>query len=129
MSTQNIRLLLNRINAAWLSGNFDDLAQLLDPEIVIRGPNLEHLARGRDAAINSYKDFTRQAKVHSFKEGEPEVDLNGNIAVAICPWQISYEMNGQTYDETGRDLFVLAFTEGNWRAVWRAVLSSPAAQK
>ncbi len=34
-------------------------------------------------------------------------------------------MNHQDYHESGHDLLVLTYEEGEWKVVWRAVLSSP----
>jgi hypothetical protein len=45
--------------------------------------------------------------------------------VATCSWEISYETQGQAYQEAGRDLFVLIPTGGRWQVIWRAVLLSP----
>ncbi len=63
--------------------------------------------------------------MREFKESDPDIDLWGNTAVATYSWEITYEMNGQNYHESGQDLFVLTRDEDGWRAVWWAILPSP----
>jgi len=121
----DVQLLVNKINEAWLKGRPQDLQEYFHPEIVIKGPGFEEMARGREACVRSYEDFTRQAKVREFKVSAVAVDLCSNTAVATCPWEITYEMKGQVYHESGQDLFVFTRNEGRWQVIWRAVLTSP----
>jgi ketosteroid isomerase-like protein len=121
---EQIRFLLRRINAAWLKGRLEELEECFHADIVIRGPDLREMARGRESCVRSYADFIRQATVREFQESEPDVSIWGNTAVSIYSWDITYEMKGQEHHERGRDLFVLTRDDGGWRAVWRTVLLS-----
>jgi ketosteroid isomerase-like protein len=128
---EDVRRLLERINGAWLQGTSETVEAALDgcfhEEVVFRGPGMELLGRGRDVCAGSYAGFLRQATVRECTLSEPEIDLAGDTAVASYGWEMTYQLDGTEYSESGRDLFVLARGEGGWRAVWRAMLPAPAA--
>ena len=42
--------------------------------------------------------------------------------MAIYGWEMTYEMDGQTYTESGSDILALAKTGGRWLITWRAML-------
>ena len=122
---EEIRLLLNKLNDAWRSGNTEQLDACFHEGVVFKGPNLAEMGRGREACVTSYQDFLRQATVRDFQWSEPVIDVWGNAAVASYSWQIRYEMNAKAYDEPGQEVFVLIRDRDRWKAVWRAVLSLP----
>jgi hypothetical protein len=126
---EEIRLLLNQINNAWLKGAPDELPGLLKEcfhdGMVIKGPGFQEMGRGKEVCVRSYMDFLRQAAVRQCTLSDPDIDLCGDTAVATYSWEMTYAMNGQDYHESGHDLFVLTRAEGRWRAFWRATLPSP----
>lgn len=125
---EQVRLLLQRINDAWLYGSAEEIPQKLEDcfhdQMVIRGPDFQELGRGKAACAKSYQDFLNQAKVQNCKLAEPHIDIAGDTAVAAYAWEMTYELNGQTYTESGHDLFAFTRDQGRWRAVWRTVLPS-----
>jgi hypothetical protein len=124
-SRKEVQDLINRINEAWLGGRTGELNEYFHNDMVIRGPDLTELARGRETCVKSYEDFVQKSLVRNFKASEPEVDLWDGMAVATSSWAITYELQGQAYQELGRDLFVLTRAGGRWLVIWRAVLLSP----
>jgi hypothetical protein len=122
---EEIQDLISKINQAWLGGRIGELHEYFHNDMVIRGPDFTKLARGRGACVKSYEDFIQKSLVRNFKASEPKVDVWDNSAVATCSWEITYEMQGQAYQEFGRDLFVLTRSGGRWQVIWRAVLLSP----
>ncbi len=121
---EQIRTLLTELNEAWLEGRWGVLTDCFRNDVVTRGPQLQEMARGREASVKSYQDFIRLATVREFKAREPVIDVFGTVAVASCPWEIDYRMNDRDIRESGHDLLVLTYAEGEWKVVWRAVLSS-----
>ena len=122
-----IRLLIDRINDAWLKGPPEQIPAAMEDcfhnQMVIRGgPDFQLMAGGKAACIQSYTDFLRQASVRACTLSEPQIDVSGDTAVAICPWDMTYELNGQEYRESGHDMFILSRVDGKWTAVWRALL-------
>jgi ketosteroid isomerase-like protein len=127
---EEIRLVLGKINDAWLKGRPEDLRAVLDrcfhDDIVIKGPGFQAMGRGKEACVKSYADFERQARVRSCQLSEPEIDHAGDTAVATYSWEMTYELDGHEYHESGHDLFVLTRIQGRWQAVWRAMLPAQA---
>jgi hypothetical protein len=88
------------------------------------GRTSRNSAAGKAACAKSYQDFLNQAKIRNCKLAEPLIDVAGDTAVAACAWEMTYELNGQTYSESGHDLFVFNRDQGKWLAVWRTLLPS-----
>jgi ketosteroid isomerase-like protein len=124
MARTALAALVEDLNRAWLDGRWGDLAPLVDAEVVLLTPDGERVT-GREAFVASYRDFARRARVRSFAPGEPKIDVWGDTAMASCPFHIVYEAGGDTHDESGTDLLLLARStarNGGWRVVWRTML-------
>jgi ketosteroid isomerase-like protein len=91
-------------------------------DVVMRGPVLSFLGKGRDLAVQSYQDFVTQAEVKSFSLDDPEIDVAGDTATAQYKWVMTYALGEQEYTEHGRDVFVFARRDKKWLVVWRALL-------
>jgi uncharacterized protein (TIGR02246 family) len=124
-SIQEIRDLLRKINNAWLKGNPDELNEFFHPDIVMKGPNFQTFATGRDACVQTYRDFLASAIVKDYQESEPDIDFWQNIAVAVMPWKMTYELSVQEYTESGHDVFTFVREDGKWLAVWRIIVTKP----
>jgi hypothetical protein len=98
------------------------LSQCFADDAVMRGPGFALAAKGREAAVQSFVDFTTQAEVKAFTAEEPTIDVSENTAVAQYQWQMTYVLAGQEYTEQGQDLFVFSRSEGRWLVIWRALL-------
>jgi hypothetical protein len=121
---ERVRLLVQQINSAWRNGRPEELHQYFHEDMVIVGPDLRELGKGRGPCVKSYQDFIAATTVHDYKESEPVIDVCGRTAVATYNWEIAYELNGQVLRETGQDLFVFGLENDRWQAVWRALLPS-----
>ncbi len=123
-----IRNQLTRINEAWQQHRGDAMTTVLNKcfadDVVMRGPGFALTGKGREAAVQSYLDFTSQAVVKAFSTEEPTIDISGDAAVAQYEWQMTYVLAGQEYTEQGHDLFVFARIADSWLVVWRALLPS-----
>jgi ketosteroid isomerase-like protein len=121
-----VRDLVKQINQAWLSGKVAELNSYFHDDMVIKGPAFQELCRGRAACVKSYEEFLAQAKVLDYKEAPPAVDMFGRMAVALCPWEMTYALAGKQYRETGHDTLVFTRETGRWLVVWRLMLVDPA---
>jgi len=117
-----IRRLLHDLNDAWVSGRLEALGQHLDDDMVMVPPGLRKRLVGREACVESYRDFVRRARVRGFIASEPLVEVWGDTAVARYGFQLDYEMYGEDHRDLGQDLFVFTRRDGRWRAVWRTLL-------
>jgi ketosteroid isomerase-like protein len=123
----SIRHVIRTINECWLARRYAEIADHVAEEVVIAPPGSEVRLRGRDAYVQSYRDYDQAAKTHEFLPGEPQIDVTGQTAVAICPFEVLYELNGTRYRERGRDMLVFSRSTGEWRVVWRSMQTEPAA--
>jgi hypothetical protein len=117
-----VRQTLDAINRAWRERRFDALTELLDEHIVMKGPGLKELVRGRQATIESYVQFMAQSNVIEYAESNHAADLWGNIAVATYDWVMTYEQKGQPKTDQGHDMFVFSRNGSRWLAVFRLIL-------
>ena len=121
-NVETIRDLMKSINEAWLKGQTAELKAFFHPCIRFVSQNLETLADDRQACINSYADFTNNAKLLSFTESDLDIQTWGSTAVASYRFDIEYNLNNQTHRDSGRDMFFFTFQDSRWRAVWRMML-------
>lgn len=126
MDEQEIGALIDRMNRAWLEGPIEELpaalAECFHENMVIRGGDLEAHGVGRDACVQSYVDFLNSTVIHRCELETPSIDIAGETAAAVYGWEMTYETGGQTYDEAGSDILMLAKIGGRWWITWRAML-------
>lgn len=113
---------VQRINQAWVLRRTEDLEALLHSAMVIAPPPPTTPIRGRDACIESYREFALAARVLHFEELSPAVEVFDTTAVATYDFAITYEANGTYTTERGREVIVLVREEARWLAVWRTQL-------
>ena len=118
---QAVAAVLARIGAAWTQRRYADLADCFASDMIIVAPDGSRVT-GRNACVASYRAFLDHTTITDYREAPPQIDLLGDAAVAIVPWQITWQDDGTEHRETGRDLFVLTCKGGSWRAAWRMVL-------
>jgi uncharacterized protein (TIGR02246 family) len=121
-AVDEIRELIKRLNDAWVLGQPGELAQFFREDIVMVRPDFTQRTEGRDACVASYEEFCKQAAILDFKLLEPIIDVFGDTAVASYAYEISYEMGGERFKDSGRDLFVFIRQDNKWQAVWRTMI-------
>ncbi len=121
-----VRAVLERINSAWLKYEPDKIADAMacyfHEQVVFVGPGLVPVVQGRQAGVQSYVDFRRQATVHSCEIDEPVIHVVADTAVVTGKWRIAYSLGENRYEETGQDAYVLSRTSDQWQVIWRAML-------
>ena len=121
---EQILTLVRQLNDAWASGHPEQLAEFFHKDIVMVHPDFSGRAQGRDVCVASYAEFCSQATIHGVKLGEPGVEVFGNTAVTTYSYELDYEMGGERFKDSGRDLFVFVREDGKWQAVWRTMIIS-----
>lgn len=117
-----IRRTLDELNLAWREGRFGDLTRYFDKDVVVKGPGLREIVRGREALVQSYVDFTTKSKIQEYSESNHSIDRWGQTAVAVYDWSMSWEQKGKTEQATGQDMFVFQLQNSEWKAVLRVML-------
>ena len=120
-----IRSAVEKINGLWLAGRYDEIGDFLADDVVVAPPGSDARVRGRAAYVQSYRDYDRAAVTKDFVPSEPQVDVVGDVAVAVCPFFIEYEMQGEVHREKGRDILVFIRAEGKWLVAWRTMQTEP----
>jgi hypothetical protein len=113
---------LLRINRAWLDGQVEALAALVDANIVMALPGFTGRVQGREEFLEGFRDFCANAQVHEFHDHGYDTDVIEDTAVISFQYEMIYERSGERYRATGRDLWVFRDRDGSWIAVWRAML-------
>lgn len=122
----DVKDLIRELNETWLRGRIDDLGQFFARDVVVAPPGDKHRVIGREAVVDSFRQFVEQAKTHRFDELDLQVDVVATNAVAVLEFAIRYEIEGLTYEERGRDILVMALSEGVWQIVWRTQVTDEA---
>ncbi|NJL29475.1 MAG: nuclear transport factor 2 family protein [Thermoanaerobaculia bacterium] len=112
------------LNQAWLEGRVDDLPAFFHEDVVMQLPRAGGRVEGREAMVESYRQFIEAADIHTFEIAKLQVDVFEGTAVASLEFAITYELGDTIYEETGTDLTVLSLGEEGWQVVWRTQLPS-----
>jgi hypothetical protein len=117
-----VRQALDCLNQAWRTRRFDVLGRCFDDDIVLKGPGLRELARGRGPVVQSYIDFMQRSDVTEYTESNHFVHSWDHTAVAGFDWSMTWVQNGETDRGSGQDLFVFERRGDRWLAVLRVML-------
>jgi hypothetical protein len=123
--SQNVDVLqelMKNINETWLKGRAAELKAFFHPHIRFVSPDLKTLGEGYQACINSYADFTNNARVLSFSESDFDIQTWGSSAVVSYRFEIEYDLEGEIHRDSGRDMFFFTNQDSRWLAVWRILL-------
>jgi len=118
---REVRDVVERIHELSKAKRYDEIGALLADDVVIAPPGAADRVRGRDAYVQSYRDFDAAAKTLAFERAEAEIDVVGDTAVAICRFAVTYELEGRTHD-----LLVFTRLPEGWRIAWRTMETEPA---
>ena len=113
---------LQRINAAWLRGELDNLSETLHERMLVVPPGFTQRIEGAVSCAEGYQDFARTATVQSYEESDASVDVFGATAVVSYRYRLTYTMEGTSYQDTGNDVYVFVFEDDRWQAVWRTLV-------
>lgn len=120
--TDEIWQLVQRMNEAWAKDGPEELASFFHEDIVMVHPDFTQRTEGRAACVASYEDFRKQAAILHINIGNPGIDVFGDTAIVTYSYEIAYEMGGERFNDTGRDIFVFVRENDRWLAVWRTMI-------
>ena len=118
---EEIWQIIQAINDAWLKGHAEDLMDYFHDDMVIVTPDGKEQGRGKVVCIESYKGFSAMAIIKEFKDTDPAIVVYGNTAIASYTFKMTYEMNNESFNDMGRDIYVLNREKGKWLTVWRTI--------
>ena len=118
-------------NSAWVNGNPQSAAvrQLFHPDVVMyHGSNVSTpVARGVDAMVQSFVDFTTYAATNDFKvlqdpAEQYSVEVFEDSAVVAYRFIIEYKsrQDGIVHREKGQEVLVFVkLQDDEWKVIWR----------
>ncbi|MCX6149541.1 MAG: nuclear transport factor 2 family protein [Ignavibacteriales bacterium] len=112
--------ILEKLNRSWaVEHNTEKLKEYFHENMVVLEPGRKERREGRKECIDGWKNFVEATKIHYWKESDHKVQLygDGKFAVVTYYWDMSYDMNDQTFTLGGRDMFVMVKEDGKWWAV------------
>jgi ketosteroid isomerase-like protein len=112
----------SEFNRMWLERRFEDLTQILADDIIMRGPQLVELGRGRDICVESYRKFMDSAEVLEFSQTNESANAWGDTAAVTYQWTMTYSQAGETKRDEGQELLVFTYLAGQWKLVLRVIL-------
>ncbi len=118
---ETIQSAVREINEHWRTGEYDRIGARLAGDVIIAPPGFDGRVRGRDAYVQSYRDYDQGVRTLDFAAGDPQVDLIGDVAVAVTPFRVVYEVHGTRHQESGHDILVFSRLHGEWMVVWRTM--------
>jgi ketosteroid isomerase-like protein len=119
---EEIRNLLDRVNEAWRARRYDELQEYFADDIVMKGPGLKELVRGKGPVVQSYADFMDKSDVTHYTESNHFVHRWDQTAAAGFDWSMTWVQNGTTDSASGQDMFVFERRGDRWIAVLRVML-------
>lgn len=112
---------VHAINEAWVNNRAGKIGVHLHPECVMASPDFDQYLRGKEAVVQSYVDYTQQAKTMAFGIANASVDIFGDTAIVNATFVVTYALAGKTYEGGGREVWVLKRANDRWYGVWRSL--------
>jgi len=113
---------VQKLNRAWRENRFEELRDVFDADVVMKGPGFKDLVRGRDALVRSYADFMAQSKVVEYAESDHLRHVWTDAAAVTYNWAMTYEQKGERKRESGQEMFVFVRRALHWSAILRVML-------
>ena len=120
---EEIKSIIKDVNDATLGSKETDLGQFFHDGVKFVAPDFNSALEGKEAALNSYREFRENAELKGYELGEPDVSIFDTTAVATYSFDMRYKLAEETYHETGRDIVVLARRDDEWKIVWRTLVT------
>ena len=108
---------LRKLNDCWTQGDGRDLVHYFHENMVAITPTDRLRREGRDACVAGWVGFAAHARIHHWKELDPQIQVFGSAAIVTYYFDMAFDMGGQTIHLGGRDMFTFIKENGKWWAV------------
>ena len=120
-ATQEVLQTIRAHNKAWTElEDADEQAKYVHDDIIFVSPPYHEPTTGKKAYMEDYQEWYDSAKVHYFKEVNPEVVFHCDGKYALVTYQIdmSFDFGDQTVDHwQGMNMTTLVYDGGRWLIV------------
>lgn len=117
---QEIIDFIRKMNQLWTTeGKPQELSEYFHDDMVSVSPNYPERIVGRNACVDAWAAFSRNAKIEYWKEYEHLVQFynDGKSAVLNYYFEVAFVMNGTKIISKGRDMFFLIKEDNRWWVV------------
>jgi hypothetical protein len=108
------------LNRTWtVENNADGLREFFHEDMVAFTSDERERLEGRQACIDSWKDYTMKHRIHHWEEIDPRIQLfcNGEAAVVTYYYNITVSRGGQKLHSSAREMLFLVRENGHWWVV------------
>ena len=116
-----IKDIVHAINECWRLKDYEGIGSYLADDVIVAPPQSDKRIHGRAAYVQSYRDYDQTAETLEYLPGNRKVDLIGDTAIAICPFEVVYKLQSAKHHEQGQNILVFRFSQGSWKIVWRTM--------
>lgn len=117
--TREIESLVERLNDSWLNDKLENMDMFFHKQVVMLQPGTNKKVIGREALIDSYREFVESSEVSDFRTKDLAIDVFEDTAVVFYTFRIKYRVETTNYDEEGSEILILHRHNERWLIVWR----------
>ncbi len=108
------------LNEAWQQGDWDLLASMYHPQVVLVPPDLGPNLVGWQAILETYQDFRARAQLHELRVLNVDAHEFEHSQIVHCEFKADYSLDDARSVETGVEIYVLEQGPKNRpRIIWR----------
>ena len=116
--------LVETFNNGWTQGKLDKTASCLHNDVIFLSPDGKSEIRGKDKCLETFKQYSEIADTKIFDVISVTIDQWNDTAMVKLEYYIEYTLNEKLNKEKGIEAWTLILENGEWKIVWRALLSN-----
>jgi ketosteroid isomerase-like protein len=117
-SSDEIDTFVRELNAAWQSEDWAGLGACYHEHAVLLPPDAGEPIVGREAILETYREFTALAKLNAFSIPALDVFHFGDTYMAHMRFTVDYVYDGDHTVDSGLEIYTIVVTDRP-RVVWR----------
>lgn len=117
--TKEIEGFIEGLNDCWLNDKLENMEMFFHKQVVLLQPGTNKKVIGREAMIESYRDFVESSEVSDFRTKDLTIDVFEDTAIVFYTFRIKYRVETTNYDEDGSEILILHRHNERWLIVWR----------
>ncbi len=98
-------------------GDLNRYAGYLHPDYTVFGEDDVYLSTGKDAAVESMRDFLRRSENIRTQMHQPRVTVRGNVAWVTYYWTESGTVDEEPYSSRGKSTRIFVQDDGPWLCI------------
>ncbi len=117
METQATAL-VHRLNEAWQHADWAAVTRCYHPDVILLPPDAGTPIVGRDAVLQTYREFVEMTELHAFEIQDTSAFTFGTTAIVHMAFEVDYTLEGLRSREAGLDVYTIV-AQPEPLIVWR----------